>query len=89
MNRNVGQRCATSMVVIANILKQKGNNMTLEDYAKEYVKTVMSQPNGWGQCIHTTLGRSDEIMIRMYRLFGGVPSEYAIEAEFKLIRKEV
>ena len=29
MNRNVGQRCATSMVLIANILKQKGNIMTM------------------------------------------------------------
>ena len=61
--------------------------MTLQEYAKEYVKTVMSQPNGWGQCVHPTLGRSDEMMIRMYRLFGGVPVEYAIEAEFNRIKE--
>lgn len=61
--------------------------MTLQEYAKEYVKTVMSQPNGWGQCVHPTFGRSDEMMIRMYRLFGGVPVEYAIDEEFKRIKK--
>lgn len=61
--------------------------MTLEEYAKEYVKTVTSQPNGWGQCVHPTLGRSDKIMIKMYRLFGGTPTEYAIDKEFNLIKK--
>jgi hypothetical protein len=61
--------------------------MTLEEYAKAYVETVSGPVNAWGQCVHPTLGRSDEIMIRMYRLFGGLPSEYAIEKEFKLIRK--
>lgn len=32
MSQNVGQRCATSMVLIANILKQKGNIMTKNKY---------------------------------------------------------
>lgn len=62
--------------------------MTLQEYAKEYVKTVMSQPNGWGQCVHPIFGRSDQMMIRMYRLFGGVPVEHAIDAEFKRIKEE-
>lgn len=63
--------------------------MTLQEYAREYVKTVMSQPNGWGQCVHPTFGRSDEMMIKMYRLFGGVPVEYAIDKEFKRIKEDV
>ena len=32
MNQNVGQRCATYMVLIANILKQKGNIMARNKY---------------------------------------------------------
>lgn len=63
--------------------------MTLEEYAKEYVNTVLSQPNGWGQCVHPKFGRSDEMLIRMYRLFGGVPVEYAIDKEFKRIKEDV
>lgn len=62
--------------------------MTLQDYAREYVKTVMSQPNGWGQCVHPVLGRSDTILLNMYRLFGGAASEQAIDKEFELIKKE-
>lgn len=61
--------------------------MTLQEYAREYVKTVMSTPNGWGQCVHPTLGRSDTILFKMYRIFGGAPSEQAIEKEFEVIKK--
>lgn len=57
--------------------------MTLKEYAKEYVKTVYGPVNAWGQCVHPILGRSDELMIRMYRLFGGVPTEHAIDEELR------
>ena len=63
--------------------------MILEEYAREYVKTVMSNPNGWGQCVHPVLGRSDTILLKMYRLFGGVETEQAIDKEFKLIKEKV
>ena len=62
--------------------------MSVEEWAKEYVKTVMSEPNGWGQCVHPVYGRSDEMLIRMYRLFGGVPTEQAIDKEFQHIIEE-
>lgn len=62
--------------------------MSVEKWAKEYVKTVMSQPNGWGQCVHPEYGRSDEMLIKMYRLFGGVPTEYAIDEEFQRIKEK-
>lgn len=50
MNQNVGQRCATYMVLIANILKQKGNIMTrnkyvyvLMGYDSKYSSTYISR----------------------------------------------
>ena len=41
MNQNVGQRCATSMVRIANILKQKGNIMSNRKVNNRKVYIVM------------------------------------------------
>ena len=61
--------------------------MTLEEYAREYVKTLMSTPNGLGQCVHPTLGRSDRIIIKMNRLFGSVPTELAIDKELQSIKE--
>jgi hypothetical protein len=57
--------------------------MTLNEYAKEYVDTILSQPNGLGQHVHPTLGRSDHIMFEMFRLFGDAPAQIAIMIELK------
>jgi hypothetical protein len=56
--------------------------MTVEEYAKAYVDTVLSTPNGWGQHVHPVYGRSDIIMIVMHRKFGNIPTEKAIDKEF-------
>jgi len=44
--------------------------MTPQELAKAYVKTINGQPNGWGQYVHPTLGRSDFIMLRLRQLVG-------------------
>jgi hypothetical protein len=57
--------------------------MTLNEYAKEYVDTILSPANGWGQHVHPTLGRSDYIMLEMFRIFGDVLAQEAITIELK------
>lgn len=57
--------------------------VTVEDYAREYVDTMRSQPNGWGQHVHPVYGRSDNLLLRMYRLFGHDAVDAAIDDEFR------
>lgn len=56
--------------------------MTLEEYAKIYVETITSQPNGWGQCVHPIYGKSEGIMLFMTNLFGEKATQKAIDEEF-------
>jgi hypothetical protein len=55
--------------------------MTLKEYAKEYVDTILSPANGWGQHVHPTLGRSDFIMLDMIKSFGNDETQVAIKTE--------
>jgi hypothetical protein len=48
----------------------KDRKMTPEKLAKAYVQTINAPPNGWGQHVHPTLGRSDFIMLELRRLVG-------------------
>lgn len=44
--------------------------MTAQKLAKAYAETIAAPPNGWGQHVHPTLGRSDYIMRRIYKMVG-------------------
>lgn len=54
------------------------DELTLGEAAEEYVKTIYSAPNGWGQHAHPTLGISHNIMRRMWQTFGEIPTQEAI-----------
>lgn len=55
----------------------------LEDYAKHYVETLASPPNGLGQHVSMHFGRSDNMLYRMQKEFGEVPTLAAIMAAFR------
>jgi hypothetical protein len=55
--------------------------MTIEEYAKEYVDTILSQADGLGQYVHPTLGISDSIMLNMIKKFGDDETQEAIKTE--------
>jgi hypothetical protein len=44
--------------------------MTKEQIAQAYAETINGPANGWGQCVHPTLGRSDYIMLRLRNMVG-------------------
>lgn len=57
--------------------------MTPEQLAKAYVDTLNSQPNGWGQHVHPTLGVSHSILRQVYIAAGSQEAGIAlIDAEF-------
>ena len=40
-----------------------------QDYAKHYVETIHSQPNGWGQHVSPIFGQSHTILYAMSQRF--------------------
>ena len=55
--------------------------MTPQELAKAYVDTIMGPLNGWGQCVHPTLGRSDFILLRLQREVGNDVAASILNAE--------
>lgn len=61
----------------------------VEKMAKEYVETLNSPPNGWGQHIHKGTGlESHFYLMKMTRLFGHNVTNHKIDREFARLRKE-
>ena len=54
---------------------------TAEDLAKAYVETIYGPANGWGQYCHPTLGRSDYVMLRIFKLVGKDKGNLLIDRE--------
>jgi hypothetical protein len=44
--------------------------MTAQQLAQAYVETIHGPTDGWGACVHPTLGRSDYIMLHLYKMVG-------------------
>jgi hypothetical protein len=63
--------------------------LTLKEYAKAYAFTIYGPVNAWGQCVHPTLGVSNNILREMYRIFGEDASELAINDEIISLNKKV
>ena len=56
--------------------------MTPKELAQAYVKTVTGPGNGWGQCVHPTLGRSDYILLRLQELVGREQCDWLVNCAF-------
>lgn len=54
--------------------------MTPEELAKAYAETLARPANGWGQHVHPKLGRSDHIMLRLYKMVGEENANRLIDA---------
>ncbi|QEP29897.1 hypothetical protein HYP99_gp096 [Sinorhizobium phage ort11] len=46
------------------------SHLTIEQCIKIYTDLLKSTPDGWGQHVHPTYGRSDNILYLMYLTFG-------------------
>jgi hypothetical protein len=63
--------------------------MTPKELATAYVDTINGRANGWGQYCHRTLGRSDFIMLRLWKEVGQEEGERLIDAAFAEARSRV
>lgn len=52
----------------------------LSKLAAEYIKLINSPVNGWGQHVHPIYGRSDVMLLKMFRTHGQEKTNDAIDA---------
>jgi hypothetical protein len=61
--------------------------MTPQELAKAYAETIAGPTNGWGQCVHPTLGQSDYIMRRLYEMVGQDKANELLDKAMETARK--